>query len=464
MANNNYSIEYAKTGRSACKNSKCKGKIEKDALRIGKKFPSSRFTDDGEQTDWYHWNCMFDALTRARKDTKKIESENDLQGFIGLADADQALIRKAIKNGSFPPPGQGGDTGGGGGSESEKEAKKKKKPAKPKEKAIPQTKFSVKLINEDGSKEIPLKSGSNILGRGDETGIDDKRVSRSQAEIKVSEADKTVIFFQKGVNPCYLKKPDDNQPIVTSQHTPYTLEDGEVINFLLDSYPFKVSIEEIRIAVQENKPAKKETKQKQDAPKPKAKPKQAKSESTEDKKGKKKKTESEEEDEKMAENDDYDENDPFIDPRENSQDVVYRVRGSDDEDDVVREGRKYVEAEDRRLKRKYHDDDDEESSSQQEPCKYGASCYQTNPEHLRRFSHPPKKAKSQPDKENHKVESQHSQGMKHEEPSTNNQKEPNVLAELKNAFATLDPSVVEAVFEATGGDMDQAVAQLTEMS
>lgn len=34
------------------------------------------------------------------------------------------------------------------------------------------------------------------------------------------------------------------------------------------------------------------------------------------------------------------------------------------------------------------------SSSKQEPCRYGANCYRKNPDHLKRFSHPPKRFKA----------------------------------------------------------------------
>ena len=33
-------------------------------------------------------------------------------------------------------------------------------------------------------------------------------------------------------------------------------------------------------------------------------------------------------------------------------------------------------------------------------CKYGDSCYQTNPDHLNRFTHPPGKVKSKVREEN----------------------------------------------------------------
>ena len=76
-----------------CKLKDCKQKIEKDELRIGKKFPNSFFTEEGESTEWYHPKCIFQKLKKAKATTKKIESEEDLQGFGDLADDEQKKIK-----------------------------------------------------------------------------------------------------------------------------------------------------------------------------------------------------------------------------------------------------------------------------------------------------------------------------------------------------------------------------------
>jgi len=73
MATNNteYIIEYAKTARANCKLKSCKGTITKGELRVGKKFPSSRFTADGMAINWFHIGCMFETLSRARSQSSK---------------------------------------------------------------------------------------------------------------------------------------------------------------------------------------------------------------------------------------------------------------------------------------------------------------------------------------------------------------------------------------------------------
>eukprot|EP00118_Oscarella_pearsei_P009398 m.54148 g.54148 ORF g.54148 m.54148 type:complete len:145 (+) comp34313_c0_seq15:36-470(+) len=98
MADNEYVVEYAKTGRSGCK--KCKEKIGKGAARIGKE-TSSPFGDDGKMTVWYHVECMFDALKRARATTKKIETTHDLKGF-DLLDRDEQDDVKRLISGYSP--------------------------------------------------------------------------------------------------------------------------------------------------------------------------------------------------------------------------------------------------------------------------------------------------------------------------------------------------------------------------
>jgi hypothetical protein len=94
MAENTYSIEHAKTGRSKCK--KCKSTIEKDELRVAKHFPSERFEEGGSATDWFHPSCIFEHLKRARKTTRKIEDEADISGFVLLDDDEKAAIRELI--------------------------------------------------------------------------------------------------------------------------------------------------------------------------------------------------------------------------------------------------------------------------------------------------------------------------------------------------------------------------------
>ncbi|XP_013776883.1 DNA ligase 3-like [Limulus polyphemus] len=95
MTENRYCVDYAKRGTASCR--KCKQKIEKDVLRIGKIVPNP-FTDgEGEMKQWFHVPCIFEQLQRARATTKKIEDPGDLEGWIFLKNEDKEVILNLIK-------------------------------------------------------------------------------------------------------------------------------------------------------------------------------------------------------------------------------------------------------------------------------------------------------------------------------------------------------------------------------
>eukprot|EP01083_Nonionella_stella_P196471 722894_1 len=96
MADNEYKAEYAKTGRAKCKEKKCGQVIQSGALRVAKMVKNPFTDDDSKCAHWYHPQCIFDSLARAKKTTKKIESENDLEGFTDLLDVDQTMLRGLI--------------------------------------------------------------------------------------------------------------------------------------------------------------------------------------------------------------------------------------------------------------------------------------------------------------------------------------------------------------------------------
>ena len=50
-----YRVEYAKSNRASCK--ACKGKIDKDELRLAKMVRNPRF--DGVSPHWFHFDCFF---------------------------------------------------------------------------------------------------------------------------------------------------------------------------------------------------------------------------------------------------------------------------------------------------------------------------------------------------------------------------------------------------------------------
>lgn len=95
MAENKFVVGYAKLGTSSCK--KCKTKIDKGALRLGKVTPNPFSDDGGEMKQWFHPSCLFETFLRARASTKKIEDPEDMEGYGDLEQEDKEVIKKLIE-------------------------------------------------------------------------------------------------------------------------------------------------------------------------------------------------------------------------------------------------------------------------------------------------------------------------------------------------------------------------------
>ncbi|NWH91339.1 DNLI3 ligase, partial [Aegithalos caudatus] len=94
MAEQRYCVDYAKRGTAGCK--KCKEKIVKGMVRIGKIVPNPFTESGGDMKEWYHVKCIFEKLDKARATTKKIEDITDLEGWEELQDEDKEKINKHI--------------------------------------------------------------------------------------------------------------------------------------------------------------------------------------------------------------------------------------------------------------------------------------------------------------------------------------------------------------------------------
>uniref|UniRef100_A0A672MC52 DNA ligase (ATP) n=1 Tax=Sinocyclocheilus grahami TaxID=75366 RepID=A0A672MC52_SINGR len=94
MAEQRYCVEYAKRGTAGCK--KCKDKIMKGLVRVGKIVPNPFSESAGEMKEWYHLKCIFEKLERARATTKKINDITELEGWEELQDEDKELINKHV--------------------------------------------------------------------------------------------------------------------------------------------------------------------------------------------------------------------------------------------------------------------------------------------------------------------------------------------------------------------------------
>lgn len=145
MADNTYQVEYSKTDRASCKDTKCKQKIGKDVLRIGKEAPSP--FGDGTILNWYHASCAFRALTRSKSGTKKIDEMDDLVGHEGLSSADKKYLTRLI-DGEQLWEASGWSAGKSASKSSseakEKPSKKRKASESPKRKAVESPKAAKK--------------------------------------------------------------------------------------------------------------------------------------------------------------------------------------------------------------------------------------------------------------------------------------------------------------------------------
>ncbi|MES1910519.1 MAG: hypothetical protein MHM6MM_003100 [Cercozoa sp. M6MM] len=99
MPEHKFHAQYSANGRAGCKDSKCKQKIAKGALRLAREVPNP-FDEDNEESTmmkWYHATCFFRAQKRVRKDTRKLESMSDFEEEPEIEDEDKELLKRLIK-------------------------------------------------------------------------------------------------------------------------------------------------------------------------------------------------------------------------------------------------------------------------------------------------------------------------------------------------------------------------------
>eukprot|EP00747_Dinoflagellata_sp_TGD_P161661 gnl/TRDRNA2_/TRDRNA2_178371_c0_seq1.p1 gnl/TRDRNA2_/TRDRNA2_178371_c0~~gnl/TRDRNA2_/TRDRNA2_178371_c0_seq1.p1 ORF type:complete len:366 (-),score=70.83 gnl/TRDRNA2_/TRDRNA2_178371_c0_seq1:194-1291(-) len=102
-----WKVEYSKRGgggAALCRDMECLYRheqagvrvIEKGCLRIGRRVLMAAAGREEVTILWYHARCIFNTFTRARKATRIIESEDDLEGFADISTEDQALLRRIL--------------------------------------------------------------------------------------------------------------------------------------------------------------------------------------------------------------------------------------------------------------------------------------------------------------------------------------------------------------------------------
>jgi DNA ligase-3 len=98
-----FCVEYAASGRAGCK--KCKAKIDKGALRVGK-LASNPF-GDGLMKMWFHPKCMFESFAKQRATTARINDlEHDVEGMELIRPEDVAVLQALMDEN---PPAKAGN-------------------------------------------------------------------------------------------------------------------------------------------------------------------------------------------------------------------------------------------------------------------------------------------------------------------------------------------------------------------
>ena len=85
-AQRKFLVDYCKRGSTKCK--RCRKKIPKDELRIGKSAPFKTKTI----TQYFHVQCAFDSFKRARTSSNVITCMDDISGFELIHDEDRIKI------------------------------------------------------------------------------------------------------------------------------------------------------------------------------------------------------------------------------------------------------------------------------------------------------------------------------------------------------------------------------------
>lgn len=94
-----FEVEYAKSGRAACK--KCKDKIDKDAIRVGFKAEAAEDAEGAAAhfgCSWHHFACFAQAKGAAWfKKHLTSEAEKGVAGLDALKTEDQELVAELFK-------------------------------------------------------------------------------------------------------------------------------------------------------------------------------------------------------------------------------------------------------------------------------------------------------------------------------------------------------------------------------
>src|SRR5687768_5015152 len=91
MASTEFVVDYAPSNRATCR--KCKERIVKGSLRIGKTAPNFFSSHGSLTTQFFHPEHLMDSFKRAKPKTKTIKTCDDLKGFDAIRQEDKAYLQ-----------------------------------------------------------------------------------------------------------------------------------------------------------------------------------------------------------------------------------------------------------------------------------------------------------------------------------------------------------------------------------
>ena len=201
-----YSIEYAKSGRATCKETK--EKIAKDELRIAKITTVMRGEDEIIMCNWHKVVPFFQMMSRMRKKEYQLQSVDDLVGFEDIKEEDQALVRKYVaefhdpENVDFPPKkkrkapeeeehAEGGD-----------DTAERKAPASKKKKPLPEIEPETKDVPNAELKAFALELVARCRDRGLNVPDDENAAKSKISGLIMSNRSGTVVDVAAVLKAC----------------------------------------------------------------------------------------------------------------------------------------------------------------------------------------------------------------------------------------------------------------------
>mmetsp|Transcript_22693 Transcript_22693/g.69759 ORF Transcript_22693/g.69759 Transcript_22693/m.69759 type:complete len:308 (-) Transcript_22693:330-1253(-) len=211
-----YAIEYAKSGRSTCKESK--EKIEKGELRIAKMVSMPRGDEIAEVPTWHKVVPFFVMMARMRKKENHLKAAEDMAGWDEINEEDQDRVRQHLSDFhdpdvDFPP----------------KPEKKKKRETKEDDEEEEEPQQQKKKKKKEELAEVPDETRENV-GNEDVRALAEELVKRCR---------------ERGLN-----VPDDDDaarkkmgPIVMSHRQGTTVDVAAVIRFCDGEFGQKVTVD-----------------------------------------------------------------------------------------------------------------------------------------------------------------------------------------------------------------------------